>query len=133
MAKILVVDDDADMVLAIRMCLEGAGHDVTEARNGTEGLKKIKAEPPDLIVLDVMMDSTTEGFQLALKLRSPDPLSEYSAYSKIPILMLTAIHSTTPLRFGPEEDYLPVDDFIDKPIEPDKLVQKVAALLRNRA
>jgi two-component system alkaline phosphatase synthesis response regulator PhoP len=129
MAKILIVDDDPDMVLAARLCLEGAGHQVIEAENGTQGLEKVKAEQPDLIILDVMMDTTTEGFQLALKLRSPDPQSEYAAYSGIPILMLTAIHTTTPLRFGPEDDYLPVDDFIDKPIDPDQLVAKVEELL----
>lgn len=129
MARILVVDDDPDIVLAVRMCLENAGHQVFEARNGGEGLARIKADSPDLIILDVMMDSTTEGFQLALKLRSPDPLSDLAAFRSIPILMLTAIHSTTPLRFGPDEDYLPVEAFMDKPIEPAKLAQKVSELL----
>jgi CheY-like chemotaxis protein len=76
-----------------------------------------------------MMDTTTEGFQLALQLRSRDPKSEFAQYSEIPILMLTAIHTTTPLRFGPDNDYLPVDDFIDKPIDPDQLVSKVEELL----
>ncbi len=132
MAKILVIDDDPDMVLASRLCLEGAGHHVLEASTGGEGLKKIKAEKPDLIILDVMMDTATEGFQLALKLRSREPDAEYAAYSKIPILMLTAIHTTTPLRFGPEKDYLPVDDFVDKPIDPEVLVRKVEALLKKR-
>jgi CheY-like chemotaxis protein len=129
MAKILIIDDDPDMVLAARLCLEGAGHQVIEAKNGAEGLEKIKAEGPDLIILDVMMDTTTEGFQLALKLRSRDPKSEFAQYIDIPILMLTAIHTTTPLRFGPDDDYLPVDDFIDKPIDPDQLVSKVEELL----
>jgi CheY-like chemotaxis protein len=129
MAKILIIDDDPDIVLAVRLCLEDAGHEVLEAGNGTEGLGKIKAERPDLIILDVMMDTTTEGFQLSLKLRSPDPTSEYAEFSDIPILMLTSIHTTTPLRFGPDEDYLPVDEFVDKPIDPDDLVKKVKTLL----
>lgn len=132
MAKILIVDDDPDMVLAARLCLEGAGHTVIEASNGAEGLEKLKSESPDLIILDVMMDSTTEGFQLALKLRSPDPTSEFAPYRHIPILMLTAIHSTTPLRFGPDEDYLPVEAFVDKPLDPDDLVQKVESLLAKQ-
>lgn len=131
MAKILIVDDDPDMVLASRLCLERAGHHVIEANNGATGVEKIKSERPDLIILDVMMDTATEGFHLALKLRSRDPGSEYAAYRDIPILMLTAIHSTTPLRFGPEQDYLPVDDFVDKPIDPDLLVRKVEALLKR--
>jgi CheY-like chemotaxis protein len=129
MAKILIIDDDPDIVLAVRLCLEDAGHEVLEAGNGTEGLETIKTERPDLIILDVMMDTTTEGFQLSLKLRSPDPTSEYAEFSDIPILMLTSIHTTTPLRFGPDEDYLPVDEFVDKPIDPDDLVKKVKTLL----
>jgi CheY-like chemotaxis protein len=129
MANILIVDDDPDIVLAVRTTLESAGHKVFDALNGEEGIRKVQEVEPDLIILDVMMDTTTEGFQLALKLRSPDPQSEYAAYSGIPILMLTAIHTTTPLRFGPDDEYLPVDDFIDKPIDPDQLVAKVEELL----
>ena len=129
MAKILVIDDDPDIITAARLCLEAAGHEVIEAQNGTEGLEKIQAIHPDLIILDVMMDTTTEGFQLTLQLRNPDPTSAYKEYCEIPILMLTSIHSTTPLRFGPTEDYLPVEEFIDKPIEPDVLVERVNALL----
>lgn len=130
-AKILVIDDDPDIALATRLVLEKAGYEVLEARSSAEGLAKIKAEKPDLIVLDVMMESTTAGFQTALMLRSRDPKSEYKEYSTIPIIMLTSIHSTTPLRFGPEEDYLPVEEFIDKPIDPEVLVAKVNALLRR--
>lgn len=129
MAKILVVDDDVDICTAVRMSLESAGHKVIEASSGQEGIKKIKSEHPDLIILDVMMETRTEGFQLALKLRSPDPSSEFADYRDIPILMLTSIHSTTPLRFEPEIDYLPVELFVDKPIEPDDLIKKVDWIL----
>jgi CheY-like chemotaxis protein len=131
MAKILVIDDDPDMVLAARLCLQGAGYEVFDAASGEEGLRMLKEIEPDLIVLDVMMDTTTEGFHLALQLRSPDPDSPLAAYSHIPILMLTALHTTTDLRFGPEEDYLPVDAFVDKPVDPDDLVGKVEALLAS--
>jgi CheY-like chemotaxis protein len=91
----------------------------------------VKEIGPDLIILDVMMDYTTEGFQVSLALRNPDPGSEYAAYRDVPIMMLTAIHSTTPLRFGPDEDYLPVDAFVEKPLEPSVLVEKVAAMLKG--
>lgn len=133
MAKILIIDDDPDIVLSVRLCLQGAGHEVFDARNGEEGLRVLEQHKPELIILDVMMDTTTEGFQVALKLRSPDPASPLAPYAGIPILMLTALHSTTDLRFGPDEDYLPVDAFVDKPIDPDKLVDKVNALLKQRA
>jgi CheY-like chemotaxis protein len=131
MAKILVIDDDPDVLLSVRMCLEKAGHTISEAKNGREGLEMIKAERPELVILDVMMDTSTEGFQLALRLRNPDPTSELAAYRDIPILMLTAIHSTTPLRFEPDIDYLPVELFVDKPIDPEDLVKKVDWVLHR--
>ncbi len=131
MADILIIDDDPDIVLAARLCLESAGHHVTSARDGAEGLQEMKAARPDLIVLDVMMDTATAGFQLALKLRGAQPDPELAPFGDIPILMLTAIHTTTPLRFGPDKDFLPVDEFIDKPFEPDDLIDKVAKLLKR--
>ena len=129
MAKILMIDDDPDIVLAVRLTLESAGHTVAEASNSTTGIQALKADRPELIILDVMMDTNTEGFQMAMKLRNPDPTSEFAAYRDIPILMLTAVHSTTPLRFEPDIDDLPVELFVDKPIDPDDLIQKVAWVL----
>lgn len=129
MAKILIIDDDPDIMTSLRIVLESAGHEVLEAANGKSGLKILKKDHPDLIILDVMMDTATEGFQLALQLKNPDPKSDFAAYSDIPILMLTAIHSTTPLRFEPEIDYLPVELFVDKPIDPEELLGKVEWVL----
>ncbi len=131
MPKILVIEDDSDMVAALRMPLEANGYEVLTASTGEEGLQKVKEIEPDLIILDVMMETTTAGFQISLQLRSPDSKSEYAAYRHIPILMLTAIHTTTSLRFGPDEAYLPVDDFVDKPIDPDVLLEKVRALISS--
>ncbi len=127
--KILIIDDDDDLVYAMRLPLEAAGFKVSRAASGDEGLKCVKDLNPDLIILDVMMDTTTAGFQVSLALRNKDPHSEYAAYREIPILMLTAIHSTTPLRFGPDQEFLPVDAFIEKPIEPNALVARVRELL----
>jgi DNA-binding response OmpR family regulator len=129
MPKILVIEDDVDMAEAVRMPLEANGYEVVHAATGEEGLRKVREIKPDLIILDVMMETTTAGFQVSLQLRSPDPGSEYAAYRDTPILMLTAIHDTTSLRFGPDEAYLPVDDFVEKPLTPDVLLEKVAALL----
>ncbi len=131
MPKILVIEDDADMVMAIRMPLEANDYEVYEASTGEEGLQKVKEIEPDLIILDVMMETTTAGFQVSLQLRNPAADSEYAAYRDIPILMLTAIHTTTSLRFGPDEAYLPVDDFVDKPIDPDVLLEKVRVLIEQ--
>lgn len=131
MAKILIVDDDPDICLALRMVLEDKNYTVIEASSGAEGIKMMKADRPDLVILDVMMETKTEGFQLALKLRNPDPTSEFAEFKDIPILMLTAIHSTTPLRFEPDIDYLPVELFVDKPIDPEDLLGKVEWLLNR--
>jgi len=132
MAKILIIDDDPDIVTAVRMSLESVGHKMLDAASGKEGLAAIKSERPDLIILDVMMETHTEGFQLALKLRSPDPSSELKEFKNIPILMLTSIHSTTPLHFEPDIDYLPVELFVDKPIDPDDLIKKVDWILSRQ-
>jgi CheY-like chemotaxis protein len=129
MSKILLVDDDPDVIMACRMALESVGHQVDEAGNSAEAIEKLKHQRPDLMILDVMMETHTAGFQLALKLRNPDPTSEYAEFRNIPILMLTAIHSTTPLRFEPDIDYLPVELFVDKPIDPDDLIGKVEWML----
>ena len=131
--KILIIDDDDDMVFSMRLPLEAAGYQVFRAASNQEGLQQVKKIHPDLILLDVMMDTTTAGFQMSLTLRNPDPASEYAAYKKIPIIMITAIHTTTPLRFAPDQDYLPVDAFIEKPIEPDVLLAKVREYVGKKA
>ena len=133
MAKILVVDDDPDIVEALKITLEANSYEVCSASNGTEGLEMVKSENPDLIILDVMMDSQTEGFQVSYQLKSTDPDSEYAKYSKIPIIMLTAIHEHTKSRFSLDKDgdYLPVEEFIEKPVQPKELLDKMKKLLRK--
>ena len=131
--KILIIDDDDDIVYTMRLPLEAAGYQVFRAASSEEGLQKVKEINPNLILLDVMMESTTAGFQVSLTLRSSDPASEYAAYRNIPILMITAIHTTTPLRFAPDKDYLPVDAFLEKPIDPKVLLEEVRKHLGKSA
>lgn len=126
--KILIIDDDPDLVLAARMPLEQAGYEVFSAGTQEEGLAAVDTIKPDLIILDVMMDTHTAGFQLAQKLHGAGANPEHQA---IPILMVTAVHQTTPLRFSPDDDYLPVDAFIDKPIDPKTLLAQVSTLLQK--
>jgi two-component system alkaline phosphatase synthesis response regulator PhoP len=129
--QILIVDDDPDQRLTLRLPLEAAGYLVAEAKNSAEGLQMVKSVKPDLIILDVMMDTATAGFQLALAIHSSDPDSEFTDFKKTPIVMLTAIHTTTPLRFAPDQDYLPVEDFLEKPIDPEVLLKKVKELIEK--
>lgn len=122
--KILIVDDDPDLVEAVSSILEGKGYDVVAAYGGIEGLEKAKAERPDLIVLDVMMPDK-DGYQVCKELKA-DPECR-----SIPVLLLTAVVSklsTTRYtqQMGMETE---ADDYIDKPVEPEVLVQRIEALL----
>jgi CheY-like chemotaxis protein len=129
MATILMIDDDSDIVQAVRIPLEAAGHELHAAASGAEGLRLVTSVRPDLIILDVMMESYTSGFHVSLRLHDASPDSPFAAFRHTPILMLTAIHTTTPLRFAPDEDYLPVDAFLEKSAGPEALVAMVDDLL----
>ena len=132
--KILIIDDDPDIVEAMRMPLEANDYIVITANCGKEGLQKAREEIPDLIILDVMMETDTEGFHVAYELRSEEPDSEYKGCRNIPILMITAISQKKGMNFSPEKDeaFLPVDDFIEKPVQPKDLLKKVAELLASK-
>lgn len=121
MAKILIVDDDPDIVEAASLFLKKAGHEIASAYNRDEGLKAVKKEKPDLLILDVMMQQPDDGIAMAQDLRR-------DGFSK-PILMLTSVGKATGLSFDKDDELIPVDAFEEKPIAPDKLVAKVAELL----
>lgn len=121
--KILVVDDDADFVEINKLVLEKNGYEVTVAYNGKECLEKIDLKKPDLIILDVMMTRKDEGFEVSRDLRNSEQTKN------IPILMVTSINDTVPFNFEPDETWLPVDDFIEKPVEPEQLLDKVRKML----
>jgi len=133
MAKILLIDDDPDYVAGVQIFLEAKGHRVFDASSGNEGLERVKEVNPDLIILDVMMETRTEGFHVSLKLRDRSPDAEYAAYRNVPILMLTSIHQSTSLRFSPDEDYLPVNAFLEKSVRLDILLEKIEELLAAAA
>lgn len=123
MAAVLIVDDDPDFVNATRMVLEKAGHKVDRAGGGKEGYQKARAEQPDLIILDVMMDSVLDGVSITHKMRE-DELTQ-----DIPIVMVTSIANTDYAELFPTDEYIHIDAFMSKPINPDKLLEKVARLL----
>lgn len=131
--KILIIDDDRDAVELIRITLEANNYDVFSAGNGTEGLKLVKEIRPDLIILDVMMDTVTEGFQVSYQLKSKDPKSEYREFSQTPIIMMTGISQKMHMKFSPAQDgdYLPVDEFLEKPVRVDPLLEKIKKLLKR--
>jgi CheY-like chemotaxis protein len=123
---ILLIDDDADIVEINRAHLQKAGYRVEAAYNGEEGIQKVRAVHPDLIILDVMMATPGEGFEVAQQVRADVSTRD------IPILMVTNVNKETGfnLRVGPDQQWNPVDDFIDKPISREVLLQKVASMLK---
>jgi DNA-binding response OmpR family regulator len=125
MPRILIIDDDADFREACRLPLEAAGLEVSTAGDADAGFQKVRSERPDLVVLDVLMPSDYEGFDLARRIREELKLVD------LPILMLSAVHEIRkpPYRFAPDEEYLPVDEFLDKPVPPDALVRKIREML----
>lgn len=126
MAKILIIDDDADIVESMRVVLESKNYDVVSASSGQEGLDKAKQENPDLIILDVMMPNM-DGFEMSRAIKG-DP-----EHKNIPILMLTAIKEKSGLDFKKEagdETWLPVDDYCEKPLDPQELIAKIEKLLQ---
>ena len=118
---ILVIDDDIDLVEIIRVTLEHEGYEVIDAQNGKRGLALAQDKVPDLILLDVMMGQVDEGFQVAYELKGNQTTQE------IPILMLTAVSDQTGFDFDPakDKDFLPVNEFLEKPVSPRTLVDMV--------
>ncbi len=133
MATILIIDDDPDIVLSARTVLESAGYRVDEAPNTTRGLEVMKTNRPDLIILDVMMETKTEGFEFARKINDAAPGEPLADFKDIPILMLTSVVSTTPTNLEPDIDDLPVEMFVDKPIDMQDLLGKVAWALETHS
>jgi two-component system alkaline phosphatase synthesis response regulator PhoP len=129
---ILIIDDDRDLVDTIRIILESKKYVVRVAFNGKEGYAKIQAKTPDLILLDVMMATDTEGFDLAYKLRN-NP-----SYRDIPIIMVTGFPQKM-AEEGPEKfqhilgESWPVSRFLEKPIDPEELLASVEGLLEESA
>ncbi len=126
MAKILIVDDDPDIVESVTTILEKKEHEVIQAYGGVEGLEKAKKEKPDAIILDVMMPDK-DGYEVCKELKA-DPNCR-----DIPILLLTAVVSQIPTtsythRMGMETE---ADDYVDKPVEPSELVRLVERLLEK--
>jgi len=126
--KILLVDDDPDFLEMHKAVLLNHGYDVLTATSGQEGLERIRAEMPDLIILDLMMEKHDAGFSFSKTLKT-DPL-----FKKIPILMVTSVAEVTGFRFSLEEDgyWMKTDDFLDKPVMPEVLLERVDKLLRER-
>jgi len=114
--KILVIDDDVDRIEVLRLMLEKNGYLVIDAQNGTRGYQLVEKERPDLIILDVMMATWDEGFEVVQKIRNNPKLAA------TPIIMLTAVSQQMGIRYDKDKETLPVEEFIEKPVMPGTLL-----------
>lgn len=130
MAYVLIVDDDEGFASAAATVLRGEGHEVEMSLTPEDGLESMKARRPDLAILDVMFpESSVAGFELARQIRRCE-----EGLQNVPVLMLTAVNARFPLGFSRndiDENWLPVSDFLEKPVSFDALRAKVAEMLAS--
>lgn len=130
-ARVLIIEDDADAAEVMKVSLKSQGYSVVVATDPQQGYAQARECKPGVIILDVMFGKGEQavGFEWAVKFRQD------AALAAVPILMVTAVNIKHPgFRFSPETDqeYLPVDDFVDKPAQPQELLRKVQALLKMK-
>ena len=129
-ARILVVDDDADITSALQTILESQDYEVSVASDKSDGKEKLTAEKPDLLILDVMMEAWQDGFEMAREVKQDPEVKD------IRILMLTAVEDKTGIEFksdAGDPDWLPVEAFLDKPVDPKILLAEVEKILSKNA
>ncbi len=122
--RILVVDDEPDFVSIVKKNLEKAGFDVEVAYDGVEGIEKVTANPPDAIVLDVMMPEK-DGYKVCAELKSNEK------YNDIPILLLTAVadHVSSTRYSHYDGMSTEADDYLPKPASAEDILDSVKSLL----
>lgn len=126
-ARILLVDDDTDFLKSTGDLLEAHGYQVLTATDGSAGLAAAKQQRPDLMVLDVMMATDTEGFEVARK------IPEAKELQGMPVILVTGIRKELKLGFAfePDETWLPVERVMEKPIDPARFLGLVGKLLQK--
>lgn len=128
--RILVVDDDVQLVDTVKTLLESVGYKVSYAYQAKKGIKLAKAMTPDLILLDVMFAGPPgpDGFEVSRQLHKDPNLKD------IPVIILTGVRKAMdlPFKFEPDETWMPVKAFLEKPIKPDKLLSEIEKVLGPR-
>lgn len=122
---ILIVDDDPDIINSVTLVLNANGFQVECASNTEQAMAALENRIPDMMILDVMMSTVDEGFQLSYRIRGEERLSQ------IPILMMTGVARETGFSFDPDKDgaWLPVNEYVEKPVDPPELLRRVKRLL----
>lgn len=119
--RVLMIDDDPEFVDAISNLLDARGYNVDSANNGQDGLAKAREQKPDIILLDVMMTTDTEGFDVAREMSNTESLKG------TPVIMISGVRSEMNLPFNiePDSDWLPVAQFLEKPVLPETLLKAI--------
>jgi chemosensory pili system protein ChpA (sensor histidine kinase/response regulator) len=123
MAKVLVVDDDPDFVKVTARVLEKAGYDVVSAANGAKALQVMRQDPPDVVLLDIMMSYILDGLDVSRE------MAEDAALKDIPVIMVTSLTGVKGSGAFPTDEYVPVDEWLSKPVDPDTLLARVSTAL----
>lgn len=129
--KLLMIDDDVNLVNVFRLVCVAKGYEFHAAHSASEGLEKIREVDPDLIILDVIMEDFVAGFRVVSELRASGPDSPYWAYRDVPIVMLTSVTSKTHVDFSDRVGtaLLPVDAFVEKPVKPSEILGRIEGIL----
>ncbi|MBE0590995.1 MAG: response regulator [Gemmatimonadales bacterium] len=127
---VLVIDDDADFQVSVRSLLEAEGYAVVAATSGREGLRRLLDVRPDVVLLDVMMESTTEGYGVSELIKHGE---EYAAVRDVPILMVSSIQESPDERFprSPDVDMIRPDRYITKPLDIPRFLEILAKAARR--
>jgi len=131
--KILIIDDDEDFRISIRTLLESNNYKVTEAESGKQGLQRIKSDRPDLIVLDIMMETIDEGYLLNQVIKYQQ---EFEGFKNVPILMVSSIQEDPLSRFptaAGQVDMIMPDYYFTKPVDIPKFLSRIGELLNPSA
>ena len=125
MATVLVVDDDPDFVEITRTILEANGYDVTTAASGSQALETMRQDAPDLVLLDIMMSHVLDGLDVS------HVMSEDPELRKVPVVMISSITDSPSAGMFPTDEYLAIDAWISKPVQPRELLEKVAQFVKQ--
>ena len=119
--KIVIVDDNTDFLFTMETFLQRNSFEVLTAEDGQKGFEMIRKERPDLILLDIMMETLFSGFEVCKQLRSDDNLKD------IPIIGISAMRDELDVGFRqwPDYDYFSPDAFLDKPVDKQRLLQLI--------
>ncbi len=122
--NILIIDDDDDLVEALTTILEAKSYAVSRASGGKEGMECLKKQIPDLIVLDIMMESIDEGINVARDIK------KNQQWKHIPVIGLSGINNELPCKIDSDNEMFPVNSFLEKPVTPDTFIKEIEKFIK---